>query len=57
MSKFSRQIRRLQKLARTLKPGSVPGAFVDSTTAGTFIRPMGRSRVRSSQGGGIARYH
>jgi hypothetical protein len=48
--KFSKRIRELQKIARRIKPGSVPDALVDVTTGGTFVRPTAR-RVRGGVGG------
>jgi hypothetical protein len=57
MRRSTRQLKELRALAKRLKPGAVPGALLDSTTGGTFLRPLGRSRVRSGDGGGIARYH
>lgn len=57
MSRFSRQIRGLQKLAKRLKPGSVPGALVDVTTGGAFVRPLNSGRRSGTgSGGGPAKW-
>jgi hypothetical protein len=42
------QIRMLKKISRRVRPGTVPGALVDVTTGGTFVRPI----ARPSRGGG-----
>lgn len=52
MNKFSRQIRGLRQLAKRLRPGSVPGALVDVTTGGTFVRQIGNRRGNNRTGGG-----
>ena len=47
---IKRQLSQLRRLGRRLRPGSVPGALVDITTGGAFIRPIVRSK-NSGKGG------
>ncbi len=44
MSRLSRELARLNRQARRLRPGSVPGALVDITTGGAFVRPIANGR-------------
>lgn len=57
MSKFSRGLRQLREAQRRLKPGTVPGALVDSTTGGVFIRQIKPRRGRQSSGDGLSKWH
>lgn len=45
--KTGKAIRELRKLSRRVRPGTVPGALVDVTTGGTFVRPV----IRRARGG------
>jgi hypothetical protein len=47
---IKRQLSQLRRLGRRLRPGSVPGALVDVTTGGAFIRPIPK-RNNSGKGG------
>lgn len=53
MSKLSRTLAQLNRQARRLRPGSVPGALVDVTTGGAFVRPIatGRGNKRTTNNG------
>lgn len=56
MNKFSRQFRELRQLQKRLRPGSVPGALVDVTTGGTFVRTLGTGTRKRTSGGGPSKW-
>lgn len=57
-NKFGRAINEIGDQVARLRPGQVAGSLVDSTTNGTFIRPMRNPRVRvRSSGSGLSRWH
>jgi hypothetical protein len=55
-NKFSRAINRLNEEVARLRPGQVVGALVDSTTRGTFVRPLRNPRARAAGGNSVPRY-
>lgn len=42
---LKRTLSQLRQLGRKLRPGSVPGALVDITTGGAFIRPIPKRKT------------